>query len=54
VEVQSRAGAGRSACAGGGRLWAGGMRRPSDSQTRASPSDHNFQPVPVHGKKLNQ
>ena len=39
-----------------GRLAAVGVRCAVkvDSQMRASPSDLDFQPVPVHGKKLNQ
>ena len=44
------------AVGGGQRRVAVGVRCAVkvDSQMRASPSDLDFQPVPVHGKKLNQ
>jgi len=54
VEAQTGARAGRSVCAGGGRLWARGCTAQRGSKTRGSPSDLDFQPVPVHGKKLNR
>jgi hypothetical protein len=53
--IAERGGGGLPVCAGGWLwAWVVGCAAQSDSQMRTSPSDLDFQPVPVHGKKLNQ
>ncbi|KAF5417370.1 MAG: hypothetical protein C5S49_03460 [Candidatus Methanogaster sp.] len=53
VEVQAEGGGRGHVCRRRAAVG-GGCAAQRDSQMRASPSDLDFQPVPVHGKKLNR